>query len=276
MRIIHRVIVEELKELERDGYLLIQGLPGVGLVGFTIAEFLTEEFENELALTVIPYDSRPLSTTSGKTYMATFAEELRIYEITDDAIKRPLLVFTGRKQPDIAIYDTLNAILDVIGDKLSDLVAVGGMTGSTNDIGAFTYSEDVAKRLEEKGVPPIEVDIMHITGAVAVFPKLAIMRGIRARGLLSKIHEERDITEFFEISSLRDPLASKRAMKLLNEVYDLGIPEEKFVFFDKKAEDARKKYEEIAKAMLRSMRETSLPEKLSDSIHEGEEDKYYV
>jgi proteasome assembly chaperone (PAC2) family protein len=189
--------------------IVIQGLPGMGLIGKIAANFLIEEFEGEEIARIYSSFFPPVVQIDNEQGIGRLAR-MEMYAITKTTPN--LIILTGDAQPhDIGIIQVLNEVLDyVIKQNAGTVVCLGGLRALDEgpEVAGFAYDEETMKWLEKHEIVPLKGG--EITGAVGVFSALAAERGLRSVGLLGKL-----------TLVGTDPLASKNLLKRLGMLFSL-------------------------------------------------------
>ncbi|MHA1940680.1 MAG: PAC2 family protein [Candidatus Hodarchaeales archaeon] len=189
--------------------VVIQGLPGMGLIGKIAANFLIDEFEGQEIARVYSSFFPPVVQIDNEQGIGRLAR-MEIYAITKSDPN--LIILTGDAQPhDIGIIQVLNEVLDyIIEQKAGTVVCLGGLRALEEgpEVAGFGYDEKTMEWLEKHEIVPLKGG--EITGAVGVFSALAAERGLRSVGLLGKL-----------TLVGTDPLASKNLLKRLGSLFSL-------------------------------------------------------
>ncbi len=206
--------------------VVIQGLPGMGLIGKIAANFLVDQYDGVEIARIYSSFFPPVVQIDNEQGIGQLAR-MEIYAITKSTPN--LLILTGDAQPhDIGIIQVLNEVLDfVIELKAETVVCLGGLRALEEgpEVAAFGYNEETMKWLEEYDLSPLKGG--EITGAVGVFSALAAEKGLRSFGLLGKL-----------TLVGTDPLASKNLLKRLAKLFSLDY---KYEDLDRIIEEAVQK-----------------------------------
>ena len=188
---------------------MIQGLPGMGLIGKIAVNFLIEEFKGQEIARVYSSFFPPVVQIDNEQGIGRLAR-MEIYAVTET--NPNLIILTGDAQPhDIGIIQVLNEVLDyVIKQNAGTVVCLGGLRALEEgpEVAGFAYDEETMMWLEGHEIAPLKGG--EITGAVGVFSALAAERGLRSVGLLGKL-----------TLVGTDPLASKNLLKRLGSLFSL-------------------------------------------------------
>ena len=191
--------------------VVIQGLPGMGLIGKIAANYLINFFDAQEIARIYSSFFPPVVQIDSKTSMGRLAR-MEIYAITKTTPN--LLILTGDAQPhDIGIIQVLNSVLDyVIELKADTLICLGGLRVHEEgpEIAGFGYDKQTLEWLEKNDVTLLKGG--EVTGAVGVLSALAAERKLKSFGLLGKL-----------TLAGTDPKASKALLKLLAKLYPLKL-----------------------------------------------------
>ncbi|MHA1214959.1 MAG: PAC2 family protein [Candidatus Hodarchaeales archaeon] len=223
--------IHRLKEVPLSKpVIVIQGLPGMGLIGKIAASFLIKEYNGIEIARIFSSFFPPVVQIDSKKGLGRLAR-MEIYAITETTPN--ILILTGDAQPhDIGIIQVLNDVLDyLIEQKAETVICLGGLRVQEEgpEIAGFGYSEKMLEWLEEKGITLLKGG--EVTGAVGVLSALAAERNLTSYGLLGKL-----------TLAGTDPIASKNLLKKIDELYSLGL---KLEGMDESIEEAVAKNERI-------------------------------
>ncbi len=220
----------KLEEVKPKNPVLIQGVPGLGLVGKIAASYLIRKFDAK-KIAVIYSDYLPLPDgSSGIRIEGGDVQDIQppSYDIhLAEGPERDLLVLTSEVQP-IAFgqYKVGELVLDYSQELgASTIITMGGYVPGSPDIkGVFTCTnnDDFMKRLKEVGVQPLAEG--YVTGAAGLLVGLADLREIASACLLGTTS-----------GAFPDPKASKMVLEVIDKLYNLNIDLEEL---EKEAEAA--------------------------------------
>ncbi len=205
----------KLEEVAPKNPILIQGVPGLGLVGKIAASYLIRKFEAR-RIAVIYSDYLPLP--DGSSGVRVEGDEIQppTYEIyLVQGPKNDILVLTSEVQP-IAFgqYKIGELVLDFAQELgVTTVITMGGyVPGSPDVTGVFacTNDEDFMKVLESAGVKPLTGG--YVTGAAGLLVGLADLRGLTSACLLGTTS-----------GAFPDPKASKMVLEIIDSLYGLNI-----------------------------------------------------
>lgn len=210
--------------------VVIQGLPGMGLIGKIAANYLIKTFEGKEIARLYSSFFPPVVQIDNETGMGKLAR-MEIYAITKTSPN--LLILTGDAQPhDIGIIQVLNKVLDFVKENKADtLICLGGLRVHEDgpEIAGFGYDKQTINWLEENKIALLKGG--EVTGAVGVLSALAAERNMKSFGLLGKL-----------TLAGTDPLASKALLIKIAEIYKLDIDMENL---EQAIEEAQEKNERI-------------------------------
>ena len=191
--------------------VVIQGLPGMGLIGKIAANFLIKHYKATEIARIYSSFFPPVVQVDSETSMGRLAR-MEIYAIT--STKPNLLILTGDAQPhDIGIIQVLNSVLDyVLEYKADTMICLGGLRVHEEgpEVAGFGYDKETLKWLEKHDVVLLKGG--EVTGAVGVLSALAAERKMKSFGLLGKL-----------TLAGTDPQASKALLKKISDLYSLKL-----------------------------------------------------
>jgi len=206
----------KIKEIKPKNPILIQGVPGLGLVGKIAASYLIRKFNAE-KVAVIYSDYLPLPDGSSGVRVEENEVQPPSYEIYFiKGGKNDILVLTSEVQP-IAFgqYRIGELVLDYAQELgVETVITMGGYVPGSPDVkGVFACTNDdefMTILRKEADVKPLTGG--YVTGAAGLLVGLADLRGIRSACLLGTTS-----------GAFPDPKASKMVLEVLNKVYELNI-----------------------------------------------------
>jgi len=241
-----------LEEVKPKKPILIQGVPGLGLVGKIAASYLIKKFEAK-KIAVIYSDYLPLPDGSSGVRVEEDGIKPPAYEIyLIEGGERDLIVLTSDVQPmAFGQYKVGELVLDFAQELgVTVVITMGGyVPGSPDVAGVFacTNDDEFMKTLESAGVKPLTGG--YVTGAAGLLVGLADLRRITSACLLGTTS-----------GAFPDPKASKMVLEVLNSLYGLNIDLEEL---EKEAEMA----EEVIKEEIKlSERAEYRPEEERESL----------
>jgi len=206
------------------GTVLVQGLPGMGLVGRLSIDHLLLITEAQEILRI--YSSfLPPVVRVGEKGIGRLAR-LELYAVT--TLKPNLLLLTGDFQPaDIGIVTVLSEVLSYVRNRnVESVVALGGLRSEiTSDVGAFGYDADHLSWLGEHNI--LLLDNHEISGAVGVLTALAHEMGLRSFGLLGKLH-----------LSGTDPIAARNVLRAFGQLFRIDESELRLELLEEQIQEA--------------------------------------
>jgi uncharacterized protein len=228
------------KEQNLKGYTLIEGFPGIGLVGPMAASYMIEKLEMEyigyIASDLFPpiaavHDGQPMHTA-------------RIYA---DKKNKLVVVFSEFTVPSSAVYQTgseLTSFMRKYG--ITRLISIGGMPTQKQGDAPFIISADpaIAKKAASQGIKQIREGV--IAGVSAVLQISARELGISTVDLLVEVNPE-----------IMNPKYAETAIQGLNKLTGMEIDlseleketkevESKVREIIKKAKDSKEHYQKQA------------------------------
>ncbi len=226
----------EYRKVRLNRGVLIQGLPGIGLVGKIAVDYIVSELGLEKVAEV--YSGHFLLPTGNAGLFITSDAFMRLprYEIYLYKGERDILFLAGDVQPvSWGQYEVAERVLDYftsIGGE--EVIAVCGTTAGSGE-GPQVYfvadTEETKKRLEELGFKPSEGGT--ITGACGILPGLARLRGLRAYILMGSTKQAGP-----------DPEAGREVVKALMKIFDIKVSLRNL---DRIIEEIREKEKEMEK-----------------------------
>jgi len=236
--------------------VLIQGLPGLGLVGKIAVQYLIDQYDPPLVATIVS-DLIPLP--DGSAGVRVEEEDLRlasidIYHLKREGSKRDVLLMTSEAQPvpwgQFRIAERVISYARSLGVNL--VLALGGyVPGSPRIKGVFACSNDadLMKMLESYGVKRLGGG--YVTGACGIIVGMAYIHEISSACLLGTTG-----------GSFPDPSASKNVLMIVDKI--IGGRTD-FSEMDRMIERERELMEELRRAARevaeaeKPKEETSLP-----------------
>ncbi|RLG46548.1 MAG: hypothetical protein DRO06_04250 [Thermoproteota archaeon] len=206
------------KRLAEKPLVLMQGVPGLGLVGKIAVQYLIDHLDAELVARIysdylqLPAGLPGVEVSGGTIHPPSY--DLYLYEPPD--LDESFLFLTSEVQPvPSGQYAVGEAVLDAmssLGEPLYVFTFGGYVPGDSAVVGVFASSndEDLLRKLESHRVK--RLDGGFITGAAGVLVALAHLRGISSACVLSTTS-----------GHMPDPLASKRILVLVGEMFGLEV-----------------------------------------------------
>jgi len=208
----------KLKDVRPKNPVLVQGVPGLGLVGKIAANYLIESLESE-KIAVIYSDYLPLPDGSSGVRIEEdiVPPSYDLYLAKGDNLD--LIILTSEVQPTIfGQYEIGELVLDYaiqLGVKI--VITMGGyVPGSPEVKGVFACSndEEFMRRLNEVGVKTLTGG--YVTGAAGLLVGLADLKGLTSACLLGTTN-----------GAFPDPKASKMVLEALSKLFKFKIDLEK-------------------------------------------------
>lgn len=231
------VAVDTYDSVDLDEPILIEGLPGVGLVGKLAVDHLVEEMENTTIRRMYS-EHLPPGVGIDEDGIASLPS-ISVHAIEHD--EQDLLVLTGESQAQTPVgqYRVAGAVIDMAEELgVEDIVTIGGFgTGQQIDeytvVGALAQQdEDFKHALSDAGVE-FEGDRApeNIVGMSGLLLGLGTRAGMRGTGLLG-------ITPGYYV----DPGSARAVLDVLQDVFDFTIPLETL---DEQAEQVQEFLEQL-------------------------------
>ncbi|MFQ5976986.1 MAG: PAC2 family protein [Candidatus Heimdallarchaeota archaeon] len=212
-------------EFSTSEVILVQGLPGMGLVAKIASDYLIETLQGQLLARIHSSYLPPIVRL--ERGMGNLAR-LEFYEIT--SLTPNLLVLTGDSQPaDIGIMSVMRTVLDYsINCGITAVAAFGGLRSQEEyDVAGFGYSHKTINWLSRE-IPVL--DEGEISGAVGVLTAIAhVQHSLRSYGLLGKL-----------IMGAVDPAASRNVLQVFSNLHGLDPPLTNFDWLETKIQEAQK------------------------------------
>ena len=198
--------------------VLMQGVPGLGLVGKIAVQYLIDHLDVELAARIysdylqLPAGLPGVEVSGGTIHPPSY--DLYLYNPPD--LDKSFLFLTSEVQPvpsgQYAVGEAVLDVMSALGKPLYVFTFGGYVPGDSAVVGVFASSNDEAllRALESYGVK--RLDGGFITGAAGVLVALAHLRGIPSACVLSTTS-----------GHMPDPLASKRILVLVREMFGLEV-----------------------------------------------------
>lgn len=189
--------------------VLIQGLPGMGLIGKIAANFLIKHYNGQEIARIYSSFFPPVVQIDSETSLGRLSR-MEIHALTETTPN--MLILTGDAQPhDIGIIQVLSDVLDyAIEHNVETVICLGGLRVHEEgpEVAAFGYNKATLDWLETFEITPLRGG--EVTGAVGVLSALAAERNLTSFGLLGKL-----------TLAGTDPLASKNLLDRIARLYSL-------------------------------------------------------
>lgn len=207
--------IKELMRSDLNNPVLIEGLPGLGLVGKIATRFLIKELKAErlayLYSPHFPYFVLVNKKGSVRLLRGTF------YSWKNKNGKNDIIFFTGDSQAQTieGQYEISNRILDFAGQKnVKLIVTIGGYRTEAKDkpkvIAAATNTELLNKALQAKAV--VSPSGSPIVGSAGLILGLAHFKKLDALCLLGETR-----------GYLPDPKAAKSVLEVLQSLFSIDV-----------------------------------------------------
>lgn len=226
----------KIKDVNPRNPVLVQGVPGLGLVGKIAANYLIENLESEKIASIF---SDHLTLPDGTSGVRVDGDEIvppsyDLYLVRGGSCD--LIVLTSDVQPSfLGQFEIGELVLNYaqqLGVKV--VITMGGyVPGSPEVKGVFACAndDDFMRKLGEVGVRPLTGG--YVTGAAGLLVGLADLRGLTSACLLGTTN-----------GAFPDPKASKMVLEVLSKLFKLRIDLNKL---EREAEIA----EEVAKEEMK-------------------------
>lgn len=226
----------EFEKPEVRNPVLVQGLPGIGLVGKLAVDYIIGELklpklaEVYSSYLLLPQGNAGIFIDINGTFNLP-KYELYLYKGEESDV----VFLAGNTQPVAwGQYETAEIILDYF-EKLGGktVIAVCGTTAAAGEEKIYCTADDVEtlKFLQNFGFKVSSGG--SVTGACGVLPGLAKVRGMKSFIIMGAVHR-----------TYLDPEAAKEVVKALTRILKIEVNLENL---DKMIEDFKKKEEEMAK-----------------------------
>jgi len=210
-----KTVIKEVKEVELKNPVLIEGLPGLGMVGRIVTRYLAKELKAkkiaELYSPHFPYYVLVSKKGNVRLLRGNF------YFGKDDDGENDFLFFTGDSQAQTVEgqYEVANAILDFAEKQhITTLITIGGYRKEVEKtpkvIAAATNVDLLNKALKSKAVTSPSGN--PIVGTAGLLLGLARFRNIDALCLLAETR-----------GYLPDPKAAKSVLQVLQRMLKIEI-----------------------------------------------------
>ena len=228
------------KEQNLKGYSLIEGFPGIGLVGPMAASYMIEK----LGMEYIGYIASDLFPPIAAVHDGQPMHTARIYA---DKKNKLVVVFSEFTVPSSAVYQTGSELVSFMRKYgITRLISIGGMPTQKQGDVPFIISPDpaMAKKAASQGIKQIREGV--IAGVSAVLQISAREFGISTADLLVEVNPE-----------IMNPKYAETAIQGLNKLIGIQIDlseleteskevESKVREIMKKAKDSKEHYQKQA------------------------------
>ncbi len=174
-----KVILE--KTMNFKGYTLIEGFPGIGLIGTIAASYLAEKLKMEQIGCIYSEKFPPMASIySGKPNCP-----VRIYA---DKGKKVLVIFSDFVIPSDLVYEIAENIIEFSKkNKIKEIISLAGMTSvgfQERRLFAIVSDDSIKNKLEKLGVNYITQGIT--TGVSGILLLKCKLEGIKGFSLLAE------------------------------------------------------------------------------------------
>jgi len=228
------VIIE--KEVKLKDPVLIEGLPGLGLVGKIAAEHIISELKAKKFASLYSPDFPPQVTIKKDGTIKNMSTDFYYY----DGGKQDLIIVVGDHQgmSPRSHYSIIDKILDVAEMQgVSQFITLGGygigrMVKEPAILGAAT-SKKIVHEYKKHGVEFRNVG-GSIVGAAGLLLGMGMLKKFEGICLMCETHGQ-----------VADPKAAKKLIELLNTVLKLNVTTNRLEEQAKEAEESIKKLQEM-------------------------------
>ncbi len=221
------IIEEEAIDLEDK--IVIQGFPGMGLVGTIAAHYLVTSLNLKQVGYLVGIEMPPIVVVHQSKPMSP----VRIYSNGDFA-----LVVSEIAIPNYAVYSLVKTLLEWYKEKnVKEVVVIGGLGNPDRlnleelEVFGVSTNEDTRKFLESHDVKILDEGVL--VGPLAVTLRESVVSNIPAYGLLSQC-----------FSKFPDPDAAARVLQVLESL--VGIKVDLNTLFER-AEELKIRMRDLAK-----------------------------
>ena len=226
---IEPVAIIEEKDLDLEGKVVIQGFPGMGLVGTIVAYHLVTSLNLKQVGYLIGLDMPPIVVVHKSKPMSP----VRIYSHEDFAV-----VVSEIAIPNQTTYPLVKTLLEWYKEKnVKEVVVIGGLGDPDRlnleelEVFCVPTNEDTRKFLESHNVKILDEGVL--VGPLAVTLRESVTSNISVYGILSKC-----------FSKFPDPVAAASVLQVLERL--TGIKVDLNTLFEK-AEDLKIRMRDLAK-----------------------------
>jgi uncharacterized protein len=199
--------IKLLKKVNLKNYTMVEGFPGIGLVGTIAAGYIVEKKAMEPVGYILSDDFPPMTTIHhGRPYLPA-----RIYR---DSHNKFCVLLAEFVVPSKVVYPLSSAILDFVHSSgIKQIVSLAGMTSAkagTGKIYGIASNDTVAKFLEKKGIELIKEGVT--TGVSGVLLAKCALEGFPAMSLLAESQQ-----------GYPDPRAAATLLEKLDSIIGMKI-----------------------------------------------------
>ena len=210
------VKIKELKKPELKDVTLVQGLPGLGLVGKLAVDYIIEELKPEKFAILYSNDLMLPDGKAGVLVDIKGVCDLPRYEFYSYRTAKGDLVFlTGNTQPvSWAQYEVAEEVLNYLKSfGLKMVIAVCGTVarGISGEVYVSANDEELLKEVSSKYGLKVSSE-GAVTGACGIVPGLAKLYGIKGVILMGGVGQ-----------IYPDPVAARAVLKVLNAMLGLNV-----------------------------------------------------
>jgi len=257
---VKKTTIIEIEKINPKKAVLIEGLPGLGLVGKIASEYLIKQLNaRKVAEVYSPHFAHYVTVDSEGSLRLL---RLEFYYWSNSKGNCDLILLTGDCQPQTieGQYEVADAIFDyAIRNNVDLIITLGGYQKEVREepkIFASATNRELLERAMKLGAKSSPSG-SPVIGAAGILVGLARFKGIDALCLLAETYGHRP-----------DPRASKSLLNLLAEMLQFNID-----FSDLEREISR--YEEIEERVRRIQEQRRMIERRRQRT-EGEEKIFYI
>ncbi len=247
--------IEKINDIEPEKPILIEGLPGIGIVGKLSADQLLDQLETEKYADIYSPHFQPQVDILEDSTIKMKRNELHIHEREEG--KEDLLILAGVEQGvDAQGQHEMSKLVIEEAEKLGteEIYTLGGyatkqMKEEPEVFGAVTH-EEMKEDLKEKEVSFEKKG--PIGGAAGLLLGYGAKKEMKGTCLMGETH-----------GKFVDPNASKQVLKVLGEILDLELTYEEL---EEKAEEVKNAIDEMKKAKKTQQTPGQMPETPDSSM----------
>jgi len=233
------VRIIETEKISMKGPTLVEGFPGLGLVGTIAATYLVDKLKMKQVGYIVSEKFPPIAAIHNNTPL----HPARVYASTEHNL---LVVLSEFIIPLNAVYDLSETLIDwAMKKKVSRIISLGGIViqGEQDEVFGIASKEDLVQELGKQGVKMIKEGAT--TGVNGLLLADCATRGFPAISLLAEAKQNH-----------MDPMGAAMVIEALKKIVRLDIDTKDLVKESKeleakmkdlieKASDASKHYKEV-------------------------------
>ena len=196
------------KKVDLTGYTLIEGFPGIGLIGTISSSYLSEKLKMEMIGCISSENFPPMATVVNGLPMCP----VRIYA---DKKNKIAVIYSDFVIPATLVYKMVDILIDLVkNNNMKEIISLAGMTSATplseRKIYGIASNEKVEKKLKDMNIVMIQQGIT--TGISGILMIESKMNAIDAFSILAE-----------SATSYPDPGAAAFLLKKLSEYLKINI-----------------------------------------------------